>query len=311
LIQQTLYTHVDEEDAKFYSLKERIKAGGAEEEENKEPNLEEDETEVEFKMYLGNVISYGEKIQLRHLLSGYMLTVGNNVFSQEHGCLEVNLTTGNEFSLFKVLPSGFKQEGERVYYSDRFLLQNTNQSTEYFIHASSVLIPSKQLGVNRFPGPFNRVLEVNASETGTNWKAHLFTSYEQMTKAVEKEKRDAICSGDIVRLYHNSVGGYLCVSGKVGRNITPSQVTQIQSLEGLSSQTEGRKSIKKVPEYKTMDGILQSYFEIDVFVSGAPHNLLNSYWEFETINKVEGGPGNNLLCFLAFNVFYSWMGKGV
>jgi len=54
--------------------------------------------EYELQMNIGKKVNYGQKIQLKHIFSGQYLTLNTKRISQEHGCVQLKLSSANEHS---------------------------------------------------------------------------------------------------------------------------------------------------------------------------------------------------------------------
>ena len=64
----------------------------------KEQQMENAKYEMKYRM--GNKITYGTKLQLKHLFSDKYLSINMNEMSQEYGCCEIYLSETNEFCIF-------------------------------------------------------------------------------------------------------------------------------------------------------------------------------------------------------------------
>lgn len=80
---------------------------------------ERDGNQTELEISFGHLVTYGERIQLRHIHSDAFLTTSDKM-ANEPGTLKIELDLlGNEKSWFTVMPSNnMRQEGEPVRYAD-------------------------------------------------------------------------------------------------------------------------------------------------------------------------------------------------
>lgn len=115
--------------------------------------------EFELQMNIGNKITYGQRIQFKHVISELYLTLNTKKISHEHGCVQLSLTPPNENSWFVLTPSEkIKTMGMAISYLDNFLIQNYIKSLlekpRFFVHVNT----RELLKVGS-----EAVLEVNAS----------------------------------------------------------------------------------------------------------------------------------------------------
>lgn len=66
---------------------------------------ERSNNEHEFMMNLGRKISYGQKMQFKHLFSDEYLTLNTKSVAHEHGCINLELASPDENSWFVIMPS--------------------------------------------------------------------------------------------------------------------------------------------------------------------------------------------------------------
>mgnify|MGYP000155967032 FL=1 len=55
-----------------------------------------------MKYRMGNKITYGTHIQLKHIFSDKYLTLNMNSMSQDYGCCEMFLSETNDHSIFTI-----------------------------------------------------------------------------------------------------------------------------------------------------------------------------------------------------------------
>ena len=90
----------------------------------------------EQKYKTGSKVLYGQLVQFKHITSGLYLTLDTKKLSSQYGCFELLLSFCNESSRFQLLPSESKTKylNEPITYNDNFIVQNTKDSSEYFLH---------------------------------------------------------------------------------------------------------------------------------------------------------------------------------
>jgi hypothetical protein len=119
--------------------------------------------------------------------------------------VSLQLTPPNENSWFVLTPSEkIKSMGQAISYLDNFLIQNYIKSLlekpRFFIHVNT----RELLKVGN-----EAVLEVNASNEPSQFKAKLFADYRHLQNI-----RSSLHSGDVIRLMHKEANGYLTVFEK-------------------------------------------------------------------------------------------------
>jgi cytochrome b561 len=151
---------------------------------------ERQENLLKYQQTVGKEVVYGQVIQLYHVKSATFLTATvKEVATLEKDALKVVLDSeGNEGSWFVVTPR-FKSrcEGEPVSFGDQIILENKRFGNLY-LHVSSV---SGQTEVN-----------VSTHIDKISWKVIPFAQF------IPHEER-YLKAGDIVRLFHQEVEGYL------------------------------------------------------------------------------------------------------
>ena len=173
---QNLYSHYKKSRQPDKQLLKKLKAAVQKEKASNDSDLEASR---------GNILCYGERIQLRHLHSNCFVTISDEIGKQS-GNSKMKLDfKGNENSWVEVQSSNnLRLEGEPCRYSDTFVLA----CKQHFIHMGSV-----QEGL----------CEVNASKDKSFWKAHKYLS---VVEAPEK-----VSVGDSFRLFHKHLEGYLSI----------------------------------------------------------------------------------------------------
>lgn len=188
---RALYDQYNEFETKDPAVLEELRLQAEEEHEGNEAELE---------LSYGRSVTYGERIQLRHIHSDSFVTTSLDV-AYEHGCLKVVLNEyGNEGSWFEVMPSNkLRQEGEPVRYSDNFTLISTAEKSRYYLHMAVSQVFSKDVSC-----------ELNASDSMSYWQAIKYTSHNDA-----KEDDVLLATGDSFRIVHKQSEGYLSVQPTV------------------------------------------------------------------------------------------------
>ena len=151
----------------------------------------------------GDVVRYGQVIQLRHNKSGKWLKVNTkDVGEIEKDCLATHLgKSGNPSCWFSVMPRyKSRSEGAAVEASDQILLEATTRPQE-FLHSSALKAPQCL-----FHDP---VKEVNCSSEPSAWKISVFREFTSRKKGEELN----LHTGMVVRINHSESNSNLCGSG--------------------------------------------------------------------------------------------------
>ena len=186
----------------------------------------EDEAEVSY----GKPLSFGQRIQLRHIHSNSFITTSREV-SKERGCLQVVLDpVGNETSWLEVKScSLIRQDGETIRYSDNFSLNLVVDQSKYYLH----------MGV---PKSWKEDLdyELNASSNFTHWQARRFISDSAI-----KQNPEYVATGDSFRILFRQSGGFLSITPRNIDEILPpdSDVDPVKSLRAREKKESTSKII--------------------------------------------------------------------
>jgi len=163
----------------------------------KEKKTQEENNNYEMNYRLGNKITYGTPIQLKHLFSNKYLTLNLNEMSQDYGCCEMFLSETSDFSIFTMEPSKQVTEnsGFVVNFNDYFRIKSWVSSTPFYMHV--------------FQKPYDEFTEqrsfsLNASQEPTLLKAKLYMSFGEKQQA-----KTFIQNGDVIRFKHVEADGYL------------------------------------------------------------------------------------------------------
>ena len=224
--------------------------------------------ENEFKMSIGNKVTYGQAIQFRHILSNKFLSLDPLALSSgEHGCQQIRLShgTGHHNEQVHLLPPySSRSPGDAISYSDNFCIKFWKKKGLY-VHMSDRLHVNKH--TDRYSGGGGideqlSMLEVNASIRTTKWQCYPFLPYTHID-----ENKNYLLSGDLVRLFHKEGDAYL-------------RTTQ-QSLNDVLS-----------PQSSLLDiNIPHNIEESKIVVGGGNRNMniLNACWEIQNLIYHKGG----------------------
>lgn len=224
------------------------------------------ENEAELEISYGRTVTYGERVQLRHLHSNYFMTTSVNI-AKEHGCLKVILTeTGNEGSWIEILPcNNLRQEGEPIQYIDKFILSSRIEKSYYYLHMGISAVYYDEM-----------ISELNASNTKSLWKASKYISYTEIRK-----NPLLVSSGDSFRIYNQDHGGYLSVSSRDISDLLPPDLDS-----EFEYNEEKVKCLVLLPKLYS-EGDETKVKKLDVLIE--KNKSGRSLWELERPNPFIGG----------------------
>lgn len=218
----------------------------------------------EFESLSGSLVTYGERIQLRHVHSDTFLTLTENI-AREQGCLKLAFDKqGNEGSWVELQPENkFRQEGERVQYSDHFLVTIDMDKSSYHVHMapSTVYIPSS-------------ARELNGSSKPTLWKAKKYIG--EM-----KKNSEFVATGDSLRIMLKQNKSYLTVADLGVKRFAQIKHRIVEKFEDARGGQMLCKLDKGNLEEKPLETKSPLYLD-DEKSSG-------NVWELERENVFEGG----------------------
>lgn len=157
---------------------------------------EQQNNQLEAERSIGRYVQYGQVIQLRHVKSDCFLTVARESAEMQKDCMKLVLDeSGSSASYFALQPFfRFKREGERVRLGDR--IRVWSRKFNQHLHVSPL----------KFPHDGKHEVNMSTSRgRSTQWRIRLYNN------AADSMNRDVLKAGDIVRLYHKELEGYLSV----------------------------------------------------------------------------------------------------
>jgi hypothetical protein len=223
---------------------------------------------AELELSFGRHITFGERIQLRHIHSDSFLTVSLNI-AKENGCLQVELDSiGSESSWFEIMPvNKLRQEGEPVRYSDKFTLSTSVEKSKYYLHMQVTSLTKRNVSS-----------EVNGCDTSTAWRAEKYISHADL-----KKNPSFVATGDSFRIMHQQYEGFLTVNSRDVQAILPTPVTVVPEEEARKLVKEAMCLIADVDYDANSANVIES----DIFVDYTKSSL--NIWELERQNFFIGG----------------------
>ncbi|CDW75428.1 cation channel family protein [Stylonychia lemnae] len=265
---------------------------------NKRLEEEDNNNKYECQMSLGKKITYGQKIQLKHIFSGQYLSISPKKIASENGCNAVELSRPNENSWLTFSPSQkIRQNGQSISYQDSFFINNfIQESLEYekpklYVHVYTQKFTSENL---------NKTIEINGNNEASRLKAKLFIDY------TFSNTEDFIASADTVKLQHKELNGYLTVKEKnfdVLKNKFPQFMIEEMNTEdkvnlGHMSTKNYKINVSLPPinigSEETLNEITKTQVDEqcnEVYIETDLDSLMetNSNWEIQKVKPFIGG----------------------
>ena len=218
--------------------------------------------EAELELSYGRTITYGERIQLRHLHSNFFITISEQE-AKEHGCLKVTLNKdGSECSWLEILPSNkLRQEGEPIQYIDKFILSSRIEKSLFFLHMGISTIYNQEMNC-----------ELNASDSFSIWSAHKYISYTEI-----KKNPLLVSSGDSFTIFSQTHGGYLSVASQNVVDMLPPDL----------NFGERPEEIMEVKLFFPKKDVVEKQNNLQIFIE--KEKTGRSLWELERIDPFRGG----------------------
>eukprot|EP00347_Sterkiella_histriomuscorum_P002968 403366109 len=250
--------------------------------------------EYELNMNLGKKITYGQRIQLKHVFSGLYLSLNQKQIANEHGCVAMQLQEQNNSSWFTLRPSQkIREQGQAVSYQDNFYIQNFDydhqlDKYQFYVHVSADTLAEENI----------QIVEVNGSNEPSRFKAKLFTDLSS-----QEEDEEAINSGDTIRLLHKELDGFLTINDKDVKDYSEAfpdflqdEINQLFRIkqDKTASQEEGLG-------YKSQN---ENPLKYQIFVERDQTQLqeTNTHWEIQKIKPFSGGSSNQIFNFITINI---------
>ena len=223
---------------------------------------EQEGNEAEVELTFGRIVTYGERIQLRHIHSNSFITISSEI-ANEHGALKVRLdSVGSEASWLEILPSNkLRQEGEPVRYIDDFRISAKIEKSVYSLHMGTSLLYNVE-----------RPCELNASDQCSLWKGKKYIAVQDL-----KLNPSYISTGDSFRIMHKDSETYLSAAPLKIETLLPDIVENYE--EG--KEDDALCIVGQPKEEKKVNRSTDVYLEKD--------KSSRSLWEIERLNPFKGG----------------------
>jgi len=269
---------------------------------NMKKKIQDENNRYEQEYRLGNKLTYGQPIQLKHLFSDRYLSIKMNDVSTEPGSsvLYLGESTDNAWFTLEPINSLNSSAGLVINYNDYFFIKSSNSKTPFYMH---VMTPEGEL-------KRQQSYQLNASQESSVMKAKLFMGYDQ-----RQMDKTFIQSGDCIRLKQVEKDIYLTSQTKVVDVLLPEQPDflkgQIRRMMLGTSKIERSKGgldaqdvVKEELTYKKNDVGFELAVICDDYINklkGNAHekvylegnnNVLkftNSCWEIQRTSPLSGG----------------------
>ena len=166
----------------------------------------------------GELLRYGEEVQLRHVASHYYLQYAAEPAEQDQTCSKAYLSPEGSASVYFRVDSRFKlkQWGDPVVYDDHILLKNVKSGLYLHISEkrldpvadSAPSVTERSGGLDFLPHPsvLTATYDVNLSSLKTVWQPQLYT------KGPFHE--EVIFHGEVIKLRHTERNGLVASDAK-------------------------------------------------------------------------------------------------
>ena len=283
---------------------------------------------LEAARYLGKAVAYGEAIQLFHIQTQSYLTVARESAEMQKDCLKLSIDKqGSKYSHFSLLPYfNYQKDGDLIKLTDKIRLWN--RKSQQFIHLSyyrfggslsdSQIQQTSTIGrydssikdVNysqiameavknnnnskKYSYDNRREVNMSASSAFSRWHIRIFSSWT----TVSEEKN--LKAGDIIRIYHKELNGFLSSNEKTGRCKLYKRMEKPINDESVSEPLSSEKSFKSFAldgaSSKSMTSIGNQLSKAsessagDILISNTYEDLpCQTLWEIEMVDTTKGG----------------------
>jgi hypothetical protein len=234
------------------------------------------EAETEEKLYqdhlknaLGTPIYYGQSVLLKHIYSGKYICLHPNSLARQVGSVRVGFVDlDSELCSMKILPSSrIKKIGDLVSYSDAIVISNSKED-HYYLHASEFL------------NYYDRGLEINGSETKTEWRPKLYVSDQHDNSLISKSS--IVAPGVVVLIHNKHISGYLSVS--------PLRLAPLcTKREMLTTGGISQQQLNMIPmEFTYMNPVTSVTLVVNVEITSQPS--FYAMWEIQKVRLFDSQP---------------------
>jgi hypothetical protein len=235
----------------------------------REAETEEKEYQMRLKHSMGQPIYFGQPVILRHIFSEKYITLHINQLAHQIGAVKIGFSQElSEFSNLKFMPSSrIKKIGDLVSYSDAILIANAKED-HYYLHVAETLSYQE------------KGLEINASETKTEWKPKLFETDKHDQGFFRKSA--LICPGEVVSLFNKHISGYLSVSPK-----DFSSIASERNMLTVKGQAESLLLPIPIP-FRYLEGAFMMKHNVCIEMGHAPS--FYTMWEIQKVRTLDSDP---------------------
>lgn len=230
--------------------------------------IEEKHYQETLKSKMGTPIYYGQNILLKHIFSGSYVTLHSNKLSKQVGSVRIGLQDlDTECSIMKVMPSSrLKKIGDTVGYADSIVISNTKED-HYYLHVSEYL------------NIHDKGLEINGSETRTEWKPKLYVSDKKDSSLFSKSS--VVSSGVVLSIFNSHVNGYLSAS--------PKDIQSISRQCKMYTRGGNSNTLHDIPmDYNILDN--EGCLRHEVYVETRSKTSFYTLWEIQRIQIFDSDP---------------------